>query len=424
MRFEIDDSQPLIDEPVGFRVTEVAPRAAVVVSACWELGGTECEASGHFIADADGVVSPRVQPSFDGTYRGVEPLGLWWSARFGGELGAPNLDPIAIELTASTDVETIEETIVRRRIAPDVVVEAVNDDGLVGMYFRPPGDAVFPAAVVFGGSGGGFLGADTTAALLASRGIACLALAYFGLPGLPPGLAEIPLEYFATAIRCLATRPEVEGNPAVLGPSRGGELALLLGATFTEVGAVVAQVPSSVVWGSFGPGSGQEVAAWTLEGRPIAWMETNAEAAWAEVDKTSPIVSTPGFLAELRDDEAVRVAQIRVERASCPILMISGEEDAMWPSTMMAEQVERRASAHGFGSRLVHLRYPDAGHHCASTPGLPSPSNSSHPVDHQLVAFGGSPKGNAAAQTDSWSKTIEFLHDVLSNRDQRLPATS
>jgi dienelactone hydrolase len=419
MRFEINDSQPLIDEAVGFWVTDVAPGAAVVVSARWELGGASCESSGHFVADADGIVSPRTQPSLDGTYRGVEPLGMWWSARLDDVLGSPTLDPIVVKLTASTELETIEETIVRRRIAPDVVVEAVNDDGLVGMYFRPPGDGMFPAAVVFGGSGGGFSGADTTAGLLASRGIASLALAYFGLPGLPPGLAEVPLEYFSTAIRWLAMRSEVDGNPAVVGPSRGGELALLLGATFSEVGAVVAQVPSSVVWGSFGPGSGPEVPAWTLEGRPIAWMASDDQEAWAEVERTSPIVSTPGFLAELRNAEAVSVAQIRVERALCPILMISGEEDAMWPSTLMAEQVEYRASTHGYGSRLVHLRYSDAGHRCASTPGLSSPLTMSHPVDHEVVAFGGSLRGNAAAQSDSWSKTIEFLHDVLPNRGRR-----
>jgi hypothetical protein len=145
-------------------------------------------------------------------------------------------------------------------------------------------------------------------------------------------------------------------------------------------------------------------------------MTANDEEAWVAVEKTSPIVSTPGFLAELRNAEAVRVAQIPIERASCPILMISAEEDAIWPSALMAEQVERRASGHGFGSRLVHLRYSGAGHRCATTPGLPSPLTSAHPVDHQLVAFGGTPKGNAAAQTDSWSKTIGFLHDVLPSR--------
>lgn len=239
--------------------------------------------------------------------------------------------------TASTEAETVEATIIRRPIAPDVVVEAVDDDGLVGLYFRPPGDAAFPAALVVGGSGGGFLGADTTAALLASRGIASLALAYLGLPGLPPGLAEVPLEYFATALRWLATRPEVEGKAAVVGHSRGGELALLLGVAFTEVGAVVARAPSSVVWGSFGPGSGPEVPAWTLAGRPVDRMTSSDDAAWAEVNKTSPLVCTPGFLADLRNAEAVSDAAIHVERASCPILLISGKttpcgRPRRWPS--------------------------------------------------------------------------------------------
>jgi dienelactone hydrolase len=267
--------------------------------------------------------------------------------------------------------------------------------------------------MVFGGSGGGFFGADTTAALLASRGIASLAVAYFGLPGLPAGLVEVPLEYFATGLRWLAARPEVEGRVAVMGQSRGGELALLLGATFPQVGAVVAQAPSGVVWGSFGPGSGPEVAAWTFAGRAVPWLPSVDGTAWAEVEKSRPFVCTPGFLADLSDVDAARRAEIEIERATCPILMISGEDDALWPSTTMAEQVEKRAHAHGFVHRLVHLRYPEAGHFCATPPGLPSPLVMSHPVDHELVALGGSQQGNAAAQASSWSETLEFLHDVL-----------
>jgi hypothetical protein len=64
---------------------------------------------------------------------------MWWSARLDGELGTPNLDPVVANLTACTEGTMVEETIVRRRIAPDVVVEAINDDGLVALYFRPPG---------------------------------------------------------------------------------------------------------------------------------------------------------------------------------------------------------------------------------------------------------------------------------------------
>jgi dienelactone hydrolase len=409
LRFKIDDPRPLVDDPIGFEITDLDPHASVVVTARWTMAGAACESSGRFRAGANGIVSPGSDPSLEGTYEGVEPYGLWWSAQITGELGPPDLDPIEVTLNASTDQRAIEADIVRHRVARDVEVEDVSEHGLVGKHFRPSGGTGLPAALVVGGSGGGLLGADTTAALLASRGISSMALAFFGLPGLPDGLAAVPLEYFETAVRWLEARPETEGGVAVVGQSRGGELALLLGVTFPQVGAVVAQSPSNVVWGSFGPGSGQDVPAWTVEGRSVPWM-TASDEAWEEVEGTSPIVSTPAFLAELNNVEAVRSAEIPVERASCPILMVSGEDDAMWPSAAMADRLVRRAVAHGTSSRVSHLRYPEAGHRCANQPGLPSPVEARHPVDQAIVAFGGTERGNAAAQADSWSKTLEFIH--------------
>ena len=415
MRIEIDNLTPLVDDPIGFRITEVTPGQEVVVVASWKLADIPCESSGRFEADAHGVVAPRDQPSLGGTYQGVEPFGLWWSAEFQGELDPSTLDPIIVTVTAATGVERVEATITRLRVDPEVLIRSVSDEGIVGIYFRPVGEGSFPAVMVVGGSGGGFSGVDTTAALLASRGIASLALAYFGLPGLPAGLVEVPLEYFATGQRWLAARPEVEGRVAVMGRSRGGELALLLGATFPDVGAVIAQAPSGVVWGSFGPESGPDVAAWTLEGHAVPWLPSGDGPAWAEVENSRPLVCTPGVLADLSDVDAARSAEIEIERATCPILMVSGEDDALWPSTLMAEQVEERAHAHGFVHRLVHLRYPEAGHHCATPPGLPSQLVVEHPVDHELIALGGSRQGNAAAQAHSWSKTLAFLHDVLAS---------
>ena len=85
--------------------------------------------------------------------------------------------------------------------------------------------------------------------MLTSHGFVTLAFAYFGIPPLPPGLAEIPLEYFGTAIHWLQRQEGVSPQSlAVMGPSRGGELALLLGATFPEIRAVVAHLPSGTLW--------------------------------------------------------------------------------------------------------------------------------------------------------------------------------
>jgi pimeloyl-ACP methyl ester carboxylesterase len=101
--------------------------------------------------------------------------------------------------------------------------------------------------LVLAGSEGGLH--ESTAALLASHGQALLALTYFRAPGLPRQLTGIPLEYFARAIAWLRTQPEADSDRIlVVGHSRGGELALLLGATYpAAVNGVIALVPSSKV---------------------------------------------------------------------------------------------------------------------------------------------------------------------------------
>ncbi len=59
------------------------------------------------------------------------------------------------------------------------------------------------------------------------------------------------------------------------------------------------------------------------------------------------LVLRPVFEHALMNRDAVRAAEIPIERAEGPILMVSGEVDAMWPATAMAETAQRRASKAG-----------------------------------------------------------------------------
>ena len=77
------------------------------------------------------------------------------------------------------------------------------------------------------------------------HGYTTFALAYFGVEGLPRELVKIPLEYFKKGFDWLRTQDTVDGRRlGVVGGSKGGELALLLGATFPEIKVVVARAPS------------------------------------------------------------------------------------------------------------------------------------------------------------------------------------
>jgi pimeloyl-ACP methyl ester carboxylesterase len=84
--------------------------------------------------------------------------------------------------------------------------------------------------------------------------------------GRKSALGNIPLEYFATAIDWLQAQDSVRSDKlAIVGGSRGGELALLLGATFPQINAVVAYAPSSVLWG--GAGATSASCAWVYAGQ-------------------------------------------------------------------------------------------------------------------------------------------------------------
>jgi pimeloyl-ACP methyl ester carboxylesterase len=109
---------------------------------------------------------------------------------------------------------------------------------------------------------------------------------------------------------------------AVHGPSRGGELALLIASLYADIRAVVAVVPSGVVIGAFGPsepGDRRPRGAWTLEGKPVPDMGQNNRYANSWV--ADPVQR---FLNSMRDLDAVERATIAVEMIKGPVLMVSG----------------------------------------------------------------------------------------------------
>ena len=99
---------------------------------------------------------------------------------------------------------------------------------------------------MLGGAEGGLHEDD--AALLAAHGYVVLALAYYGMPGLPQTLTGIPVEYFGTALNYLRGRADVAANRiAVHGISKGGEAGLLIGSIFPAIRAVVSIVGGGLV---------------------------------------------------------------------------------------------------------------------------------------------------------------------------------
>ena len=294
---------------------------------------------------------------------------------------------------------------------PAIQTYPVREDGLVGTFYSPRTPPPWPAVIVVGGSSPGIFGWPALA--LASEGFAALALAYFGMPGLPRTFERIPLEYFERGLSWLARRDGVRPDAiAVAGASRGGELALLLAATYGDIRAAVSWVGSGLVYGGVVSIGTAPMAGWTRNSVDLPFAGFLPTAVNMDA---SPVVLTPGFLAALDDADAVAAAGIRVERINGPVLLVSGTDDAVWPSTALSEFAVRRLRAHGHPYAVSHLVYEGAGHVIGPPmPGLTfNITHSVHPLLGIDFAFGGTAQRNAEASHDSWPRILSFLHEAL-----------
>jgi dienelactone hydrolase len=370
-----------------------------------------------FVADPEGHADLRMMAPSSGTYDGVSSMGLVWSMRQTGEsvpLGTP-FDQTAVQtvrLTATAASGAADASFEQCFIAPGVQVRPIHEDGVVATLFTPPQPGPHPLVIVLSGSGGGLM--EARAALFSAHGYAALALGYFGAPGLPPTLSQIPLEYFERALKWVRRTLE-PGFVALVGVSRGGELALLLGATMPgQIDAVAAYVPSSVTNGVLNagrPGEHRHAAAWSWRGRNLPVLaQDNPRADWDLFDRAPPPKrQTPAFLAALGDAQATSRASIAVEQIRGPIMLISGRDDALWPSARFGELIAQRLAAAGYPYPVCHLCYDDAGH----TIGYPYCPTTvlarAHPVSRLELAYGGTAAGNARASTESWPALLAFL---------------
>ena len=187
------------------------------------------------------------------------------------------------------------------------------------------------------------------------------------MEGLPRGLVNIPLEYFENAIRWMRRSRGCAIISWWCGESRGGELALLLGATFSEVNAVIAWVPSGVVFWALGlaePGDTRPRAAWTFRGKPLPYLQENNASMEPSpvVEPGRPVAFAPFYLSHLRDARAVERSTIPVEKTRGSDLLVSGSDDQMWPSSALADIAMCRLEMHRHPYPFRHLKYEGAGH--------------------------------------------------------------
>ena len=414
----------LADEPITLRLSGFEPGKIVNVKA--ELkddAGVIWSSRAAFEVDADGIVDLAEQGPVSGTYDKPDRSGFLWSmspesdakilSNYKKDTVEP--DPIAVTVELDGDIVASHE-FERAYLLPGVEGEPVLEEGRGGMYFKPSAGEPRPGIIVLGGSDGRMR--KDFAALLASRGYAALALGYFSLEGLPKELIEIPLEYFEKAIGWMEKRQEVSGGQlGVLGKSKGGELALLVGATFKEIKAVVSYVGSGVVFQGIheDPRDRKVQSSWSWQGQPVPFLPFKQglsslfKIIWVKSLKR-PFVTRPMYEAAMKDVDDLEKAAIKVENTNGPLLLVSGEHDQVWPSSRLSQIAVERLASHNHPFPYKHLSYNDAGHGLG-LPYRPTMVNQLFEPPSMILPFGGSPEENARACEDAWKHVLDFLEE-------------
>jgi|SRR5208282_3433843 len=416
MRIDATPHDTMYDEPIRIRLSGFLPLRGVTIEASAVDGmGRRWASSATFLTDASGEVDLEREAPHSGPYRTADATGLLWSMQLDpavverGPFTAIRPDAVHIGLSVEMDGNQVADAqLVRRFMKAGDTREEVREDGLIASFFHPA-DGPHPGVILLGGSGGGL--SEDQPALLASHGYAVLSLGYFAMAGLPRDLMEIPLEYFERAIAWMKRHRAVRADKiAVIGASRGGELALLLGATFSEIKAVVAYVPSGIVWPGIG-GTAEPRAAWTRGGHPVPFIEPAPQdpSTWSK----RPVAMTPWFIESMKNRASAESAAIAVERINGPVLMFSGTDDQMWPSLNLADFAVQRMMERKFPHPYEHVSYAGAGHFIRF-PYTPVISEIFHPVVKTPMALGGTAEANHVANLDSWHRCLSFLAKFMS----------
>lgn len=284
--------------------------------------------------------------------------------------------------------------------------ERVTLGAMPANFYPGKGAGPRPVILLLGGSEGGLREVrNGYARQLAAEGYSVLYPGYYATSEGNRSFNKVPLENFDRALAWLAARDDIDpARIAIIGHSKGGEAALLVASRHPQVRAVVAAMPSDVVWQGFDFDSmdmGKFSSSWTEGGRPLPYVRyiVPSPVEW--------ITGGSGTLAKMYRNSWDARGQypgsvIPVEKINGAIMLICGGQDLIWPSCAMAREAQKRAP----GATL--LAYEDAGHWGFGPTGPLQDSD-----QRFLGKMGGTAEAEIAAREDQWPKLLAFLAEHL-----------
>jgi pimeloyl-ACP methyl ester carboxylesterase len=288
---------------------------------------------------------------------------------------------------------------------------SINENGFQANYFAKENVKNKAVVILVGGGQWG----DYWAQQFANKEMAGLSIPYTGKKGLPRLPEGIELEYFENAINWLKEQPEVDPNKiVVMGASRHAELALVIASTFPKsISGVVAYAPSAVSWSNtvLPYNSNELKSSWTYKGVDIPYVPMNKITG----NESNTINMIEYWKKGLAKTDFIKQAAIKVENINGPILLFSGNDDKVWPSSLMADMIEKRLEYYSFKHSFQNIKYDNAGHLISNNPNDESSYRTGiiniNGKDYEYE-FGGNDVGDFKAKQDAKIKLMEWLETL------------
>ncbi|XP_007459774.1 PREDICTED: acyl-coenzyme A thioesterase 2, mitochondrial isoform X3 [Lipotes vexillifer] len=377
------------DEPVRIAVRGLAPGQPVTLRASLRDEKDELlPAHARYCADAHGQLDLERARALGGSFTGLEPMGLLWAL----EPEKPLLrlvkrdvqTPFAVELEVLDGHDPEAGGLLGRAVherdflAPGVRREPVRSGRVRATLFLPPGPAPFPGIVDISGTGRGL--PEYRASLLAGKGFAVMALAYYNYEDLPKSIENLHLEYFEEALNYLLNHPQ------------GITAAVIINGSVASVGGTL-----------------------HYKGETLPPVGVSRSRLKVTKDGLADILDVLNSPLEGPDQKSF----IPVERAECAFLFLVGQDDHNWKSEFYANEASKRLQAHSKAKPQI-ICYPGAGHYI-EPPYFPMCRASLHTLVGSPVIWGGEPRAHARAQVDAWQQLQTFFHKHLGGEKGTIP---
>ncbi|MDD6795629.1 MAG: acyl-CoA thioester hydrolase/BAAT C-terminal domain-containing protein [Clostridiaceae bacterium] len=308
-----------------------------------------------------------------------------------------------------------EKSIIRQFCDETVISEDLTFGKMKARFFEKKDRKIKKAVIVLSGSDGRLEKAQAIAQCFASKGYAAIAVGYFGMAGMSENLVKIPIDNLEKVIEWLDNKSTVDSeNIQIYGRSKGGEMALLAASMFPKIHKTIVVMPSCFVYSGLKENvPAFKQSSWSYKGESIDFLKYGMLDSMKMIFR-SKILKDKFALKKLAHDTYVKnknaeKAMIPLEKINGDILIITSEDDTVWPSKEYGEIAVKYLKEHKFKHEVKMCNYPGAGHMII----LPNQSFG------DLSEFGGGEKEKCIeANRKAWSEIMKFIQGDVKNEEK------